>query len=343
MVSESEMTTDKFELLQVTLLCDEQVGMMTLPKVALESLAADLVRTARGVIAVCTVDHGCVCYLLSLGKQPKWEKLEAKFNGVKQYPIMAPLLDGSTLILNNRRFKGSFIAGKYDPRRDTYRGMAITDNFAGQFDNVRAAFQVDDGRVLFFFNQLDDANEIAVVALDLSTKTWTILREGEYIPSESSQIMMADGNIMFVGGVDMDGVDVDDDDDEQELSRCNIYDVKKNQFRRGEYMIFGRAHAGICLMPDHHVFVAGGHSYMGGICEEYNPYENEWLLIPRVLPRLNKTRCLLMGGDSILIAGCDEDGDWSNFYIYDINTKKYRDIEAPDNDHITGVEFIPLY
>jgi hypothetical protein len=50
-----------------------------------------------------------------------------------------------------------------------------------------------------------------------------------------------------------------------------------------------------------------------------------------------------MGGDSILIAGCDEDGDWSNFYIYDINTKKYRDIEAPDNDDITGVEFIPLY
>jgi hypothetical protein len=327
--------SDKIERLQVTLLCDEHIGMLTLPKAAIESLSAGLVKAASGVIAVCTVDDTRVYYKLSLGPPLKWTKIEVALEDAQWSPFIAPLSDGSALIVNRYRVDGSFISGRYVPSTGEFQRMRIADDFAERFETARAAFQIEDGRVLFVFEEIDSYEEIAIVALTLHLGTWTHLKDGIFVHKECSSIMMADGNLLFVGGAR--------GGDDLKSARCVIYDVKKNDMSNVEYMNLNRSHSGICLMPNGHVFVTGGQTDVGGVCEEYDPDENEWLLLPRLMPATVGARCVLIDGGKILVAGCDEDASWANFYIYDVATNKYTDIEAPVDENVWGVEFIPLY
>jgi hypothetical protein len=349
----------KFETLQINLLCDEQVGMIGLPKVALESLAT--VCGMRPFIMTVGGRHsGYDTYVLNPWLYDiaagKWSRsdITMPFQGIRQgyydndNVMTSQLNDGSNIciVVDEDKVHGiAFIIHTVGMKNDNPELRFEILNYA---DARRYAFKtkstllgLKDDRVLRIGGYKHNYTNIAApTVLDLKTKKWADVYLVREIPQDSCAIVLPDGDILVSGGMITA---------REATAECIIINPKDWSIRYAAPLNHARVYHTGCVTRSGDVIIFGGkpskiafdETKLPSVAERYNPITNTWTPLPAETDfRGDLQGCICLPDGKIMIGG---GGGYE--WIYDPNDNTYTKIPVDESTvkFPGGCRIIPIY
>jgi hypothetical protein len=316
----------KFETLQINLLCDENAGMLTLPKVALESLAQEPYQDDTVAIlafgAHTQMDFGAVEYDRIFAYDTKtnqwWMRGKIPFDLLHdklQFGATATQLnDGRVLVCSNyddashrdiifdRHLTAikpqSFIFNPYGPPDADdvlpYEKLSEYDSREFACRSHSSLVTLHSGRVLRVGGLLKQIYQNDGIAeFDPATKKWQLVVENK-MPADACCVVLANGWVLISGG-------------RYQMNRpqkeCMLYDPDSRIFIQTGSMNVARRRHGGCLLRTGDVFVFGGmEANAAASCERYSVATGTWSLLNERVDSGNEF-CFLLPDGRIFTAG----------------------------------------
>ncbi|MFA6029572.1 MAG: kelch repeat-containing protein [Elusimicrobiota bacterium] len=151
------------------------------------------------------------------------------------------------------------------------------------------AIRLADGRVLFAGGQNGGTTS---ELYDQARGTWTATGAMNTARTNSASILLDDGRVLVVGGMD--------------LASAEIYDPATGLWSAASSMSTVRSHPAIALLPDGKVLIAGGWNWGGNLqtTETYDPVGGSWTSSSDMhSAHPNATAARLTGGKILVIGG----------------------------------------
>jgi hypothetical protein len=352
----------KFETLQINLLCDEEVGRVTLPKVAIESLATAAVPTLKSIILIGGKDGGYRTNTHVYEYDPllqKWSMIPVdSWDDIRVWPrylgasysYATPLMNGSVLFAINRANHVDDRVVIFGPAKNpsihNAHGFDVADEHVRKYmcrTNSQLA-TLHDGRVVCVggYRSLDNnlGNNIITTYDPVSFKC-TKFEINQYFNDASCVVTLSSGELLICGGLTRNNTSASWD---SLLVDPNTLVVKATKNMKTPRF----CHAG-CLLEDGRALVHGGGSGVGfaRTYEIYDPTMNEWTEFRPIadggVSSLNWDRtnhmCVQLPDKKIFISG---DGTRHRCLLLDLPTNILTQTAIPPNG-ITGYLTIPVY
>jgi len=350
----------KFETFQINLLCDEQVGMIGLPKVALESLAAAAEPRLKSIIMMGgrTDQYSLNARAYALNPTTReWHRLIPDrdydseiwpYYGGVSYSYATPLADGSVFFTNAPTSNLYYRALIFEPLENgMYRFSILPDNVRNHMcrpDSKLATMR--DGTVVcvggFSYGPSAGDNNV-LTTFNPRTDECTTLKSNKHFPNAAFAVALPDNTLLVCGGLNRMNAAVTNDAFIVDLEAATVREIAPMQADRC-------FHAG-CLLDDGRVFVHGGGGGIGFIptYEIYDPSSGVWTqFMPGADPsedvvnlswdRTNHT-CVQLPDGKIFISA---DPTRLRCFLLDLPTNMLTETSIPVTN-ITGCITVPVY
>jgi len=238
------------------------------------------------------------------------------------------LNDGSLLIVGGKSSNSSdqttVGSERYNP--ETGNSILTSPNIHNRKEH--RSTKLLDGRVLvtggeYFFYNPSKNSEItnSVEIYNPEEDSWTELAPMRVGRSSHSAILLADGNVLIIGGTNSG----------QKLTSCELYDVSSNTWTDVDSLNYASGWGGSAvLLNNGKVLLVGGVG--SGICQLYDPSTNEWsntsgMTYQRPSPLVTK----LINGD-IFVAGWPQyTSNTFHSEIYNVGSSSFSSVSTPSS------------
>jgi len=358
MKREREMTARQLEWMQVNLLCDAEFAedsdeRAVIPREAIGTLANELQKTARGVLALYQYEEPDSLHRAAAewdASTNKWTLRPNLLDDKENFLQSVTLNDGSALIMRNVGRNQHFVCGivQVDPHQ--FEPLDIPNPTGYNFSHLKSATALHDGRVFCIMSVIDADWELIFTILDLKTGTWQVIDNDEGEEDEDTHMKLYDeqrqitngtpacitlpnGRILVTGGLHYG---------EHPISISYEYDVTTNTVMHWTHMTMGRNEHAICLLAGGNVFAAGGNKKKTQ-CEIYDTVQHTWRFAPdsRIMMQ-SETLCVALQNDVVFMAGETQNAEWTRFQQYDLKFQQLSGVQTP-RTHINTMMLVPLY
>jgi len=315
-----------FETLQINLLCDEYEGRITVPKVALESLA-DVMGAVTKILTVDLFetrisDNVIVHKMMVVDTSTRTRvtlsnpTLSALLrNRHSNGPRATSLNDGRVLICSSYGpdERTPLYAVIFNPRSLENDNSIIQlpyedcQNFACR--SFSSLVTLHDGRVLRMGGGTDRTYPGDSALFNPTTRAWTLIEGAPRMAAGAFSVVLLDGRVLVTGGRTQGLV----------TSACWLYNPTTGTFTAARNMASRKElHAG-CLLATGEVFICGGASDYSGsrTCEKYDPVSGYWQTLKDMPRDLRSHHCTLKAdGTVFILSGAGN----NHIYIPDTDT-----------------------
>jgi len=300
----------KFETLQINLLCDENAGMLTLPKVALESLADEPVDGATYILGLqVSLQHGSTDYIhrmvacdLATNEWrflPKTMPLSIAEIAMLRDARMAAMHDGRIIVCTYRN--DMYPAGTiiFDPlsadsTTDAYEINSDPEQAAIACRNHSSLVTLHDGRILRVGGFVPRGGKPNTGIYDPATKKWAVVNKDQ-MTAQAFCVVLRDGRVLVTGGRTAKVF---------AYNGCVLYDVVKNVYTPTGSMKHSRTQHGGCLLQSGNVYICGGFTSWGSKIDESEEYDvatGRWMNNVKMDMTVTRDVHLTLSGDGRII------------------------------------------